>query len=360
MANELLRQIRQHSLPFGDATHRAAYYFANALEARLAGVQTPVHTPVVSYKTSAADIIKAYQVQVSVCPFRIFSNALTNRTVAKMTEIATRVHIIDFGILYGFQWPCFIERISKRPGGPPKLHITGIDFPLPGFRPAERVEETGQRLKRYCHRFNVPFEYTAIAQRWDTIKLEDLKIDREEFTVVSCLYRLKNLPDDTTVLKSPRDSVLRLIKRINPRLFVHGVVNGAFNSPFFTTRFREALFHYSTMFDIYDVNLPKEDEERLVLEREMMGREIMNIIGCEGSERTERPETYKQWQARNQRIGFKQMPLDRDIMREIRKVYKSKYHDDYVLDGDGDWMLQGWKGRIVQALSMWKPIQDKY
>ncbi|KAM7257787.1 hypothetical protein ACFE04_013528 [Oxalis oulophora] len=360
MANDLLRQIRQHSSTFGDATQRMSYYFANALEARLVGGRTPLYSPIVSYKTSAADIIKAYKVQVSVCPFRLLSNSLTNRTIAKMSKNRATIHIIDFGILYGFQWPCFIQRISKRPGGPPKIRITGIDFPLPGFRPAERVEETGHRLEKYCKRFNVPFEYKAIAQRWETIKLEDLNIKKEDFTVVSCLYRLKNLPDDTTVLKSPRDMVLRLIKSIKPNLFVHGVVNGAYNAPFFTTRFREALFYYSTMFDLYETNLTEEDEERLVIERDMMGKEIMNIIACEGLERIERPETYKQWQARNQRIGFRQVRFDGAVLKEVRKAFKTKYHEDYVLDEDGDWMLHGWKGRIVQALSCWKPVRDHY
>ncbi|PNX59565.1 SCARECROW-like protein, partial [Trifolium pratense] len=36
-ANELLKQIRQHSSPFGDASERVAHYFANGLEARLVG-----------------------------------------------------------------------------------------------------------------------------------------------------------------------------------------------------------------------------------------------------------------------------------------------------------------------------------
>ncbi|KAI9072782.1 hypothetical protein K1719_045274 [Acacia pycnantha] len=37
-AHELLKQIRQHSSPLGDASQRVAHYFANGLEARLVGV----------------------------------------------------------------------------------------------------------------------------------------------------------------------------------------------------------------------------------------------------------------------------------------------------------------------------------
>nr|GLL26845.1 scarecrow-like protein 9 [Ipomoea trifida] len=78
-----------------------------------------------------------------------------------------KVHIIDFRILYGFQWPTFIQRIAARDGGPPKVRITGIEFPQPGFRPAERIEErieeTGRCLADYAKSFTVPFEYNAIS-----------------------------------------------------------------------------------------------------------------------------------------------------------------------------------------------------
>ncbi|XP_021653837.2 scarecrow-like protein 30 [Hevea brasiliensis] len=334
-ATELLRQIGQHSSVYGDGNQRLAYYFSKALETRLAGTGTPKYTLLVGNKTPVSDILKAYQ-----------------------AEKATRLHIIDFGILYGFQWPCLIQRLSERPGGPPKLRITGIELPQPGFRPAERVEETGRRLQRYCERFNVPFEYSVIAQKWETIKYEDLNIDRDEMTVVNCLYRLRNLPDDTVVANSARDAVLKLIRSIRPDFFIHGVVNGTYNAPFFVTRFREALFHFSSMFDMFEVNISREDEQRMLYEKEVFGRDIMNVIACEGTERVERPETHKQWQVRNIRAGFRQLLLDQEILKKVRSTVRSEYHKDFVVDEDGRWMLQGWKGRIIYALSVWKPVQE--
>ena len=61
------------------------------------------------------------------------------------------------------------------------------------------------------------------------------------------MYRFNNLLDETVVLESPRNIVLNKIRSMNPRVFIHGVVNGAYNAPFFITRFREALstiLHY--------------------------------------------------------------------------------------------------------------------
>ncbi|KAL6128213.1 hypothetical protein ACLB2K_071569 [Fragaria x ananassa] len=308
--NELLKQIRQHASPEGDGMQRMACYFADGLEARMAGSGTQIYRALIAKPTSAADILKAYHLFLAACPFRKLSNFFSNKTIMNVSEKATSLHIIDFGIMYGFQWPCLIQRLSSRPGGPPKLRITGIDFPNPGFRPAERVEETGLRLASYAETFKVSFEFNAIAQKWDTIQIEDLKLDRDDVLVVNSCYRLRNLLDETVVVDSPRDIVLNLIRKMNPDVYILGVVNGAYSAPFFLSRFREALFHFSTIFDMLDMCVPRDIPERMLIEREIFGREAMNVIACEGSERIERPETYKQW--------------------------------------------QGWKGRIVYALSSWR------
>ncbi|KAJ0798925.1 putative transcription factor GRAS family [Helianthus annuus] len=248
-----------------------------------------------------------------------------------MSRRIRRSCIIDFGIIYGFQWPCFIQRLSKRPGGPPELRITGIDFPCPGFRPSERVEETGSRLANYAETFNVPFKFKAIAQTWETITIDDLELDSDEMLVVNCAYRFRYLLDETVMVDSPRNKVMNLIRKIKPDIFIQGVINGSYNAPFLS-------------------------QERTLIEKNFWGREAMNVIACEGGERIERPETYKQWQVRNLRAGFRQLPLNRDILKLAKERVKSCYHKDFGIDEDGHWLLQGWKGRIIYALSSWKPV----
>ncbi|KAI3989841.1 hypothetical protein MKX01_040811, partial [Papaver californicum] len=119
--------------------------------------------------------------------FKKISNFFANQTISDLGENATTLHIVDLGILYGFQWPCLTQRLSKRKGGPLKLWITGIELPRPGFRSAERVEETSHRLRNYAKELNVPFEYHAIARKWETIQLDDLKIKKDELLVANCL-----------------------------------------------------------------------------------------------------------------------------------------------------------------------------
>ncbi|KAL4610565.1 hypothetical protein ACB092_08G059200 [Castanea dentata] len=357
-ANELLKQVRQHSTPFGDGSQRLAHFFANGLEARLAGTSVGTQMFYTSNRLlSTLEKLKAYQVHLSAFPFKRIAYTFSNKMIFHAAEKETTLHIVDFGIYYGFQWPLLIQFLSKRPEGAPKLRITGIDLPQPGFRPAECIEETGRRLEMYCNRFNVPFEYNAIAsQKWETIRIEELKIERNEVLAVNCAFRMKNLLDETVEGTSPRDAVLNLIRRMKPDIFINSIVNGSYNAPFFLTRFREALFHFSALYDVFDVTIPRDNPQRVMFEREFYGREAMNVIANEGLERVERPETYKQSQFRISRAGFKQLPLNKAILSLFRAKMKAWYHKDFILDEDKHWMLQGWKGRIVYASSCWVPV----
>ncbi|KAL9688402.1 hypothetical protein QQ045_032823 [Rhodiola kirilowii] len=82
-----------------------------------------------------------------------------------------------------------------------------------------------------------------------------------------------------------------------------------------------------------ETNVPREYLKRMLIEREILGWE-----------RNERPETYKQWQVRQLRAGFRQLPVDRDIMKRAQDRVTSIYHKDFVVDENGQWFLQGWKG----------------
>nr|GEW96119.1 hypothetical protein [Tanacetum cinerariifolium] len=354
-AYEQLNQIRQHASTSGDPSQRLAHVFVLGMEARLAGTGSQLYAANKSVTISAAEKLQAYQVYLSACPFKKIAMTFANKLIWDGALNSSTLHIVDFGISYGFQWPIFIRHLSDLPN-PPKLRITGIEYPQPGFRPNERLEETGRRLGSYCKRFNVPFEYNAIAcQNWDTIKIEDLKLQRNEFLAVNSLLRFQNLLDETVCVDSPRDKVLKLIRDMKPDIFAHTVVNGAYSAPFFVTRFRETLFHYSALFDMFDATIERDNEQRLNFEKEFYGREALNVIACEGAERVERPESYKQWQVRMSRAGFKIKPLNEELITKLR-CKRAGYHKDFVFDEDGKWVFQGWKGRILYASSCWVPV----
>ncbi|KAF8041237.1 hypothetical protein BT93_B3235 [Corymbia citriodora subsp. variegata] len=214
-ANELLKQMRENLSPFENASQRLAHYFANGLEARLVGnnIQTTdFYSTVVARTTSTANLLKSYQIHISTCPFRQFSIFFANFMIFKYVEKAATLHIIDFGVAFGFQWPNLIQNLSSRSEGPCKLCITGIELTQPGLCLVERIEETSRCLKKYCECFNVPFEFSFIAStNWESIKHKDLKIQSNETVDMNSLDRFQNLLDEIVEDNNPRNAVLNLI-----------------------------------------------------------------------------------------------------------------------------------------------------
>ncbi|XP_078179556.1 scarecrow-like protein 34 [Carex rostrata] len=354
-ASELIKQIRKHSSPKGDSDQRLAYYLVNALEARLVGAGSDIYHELVSSQGNVTEFLKAFRVYDAICPFWRAQHYFANQTILNVSKNAQKVHIIDFGIHMGFTWPSFFERLSSLRSTPPNIRITGIEFPQKGFHPGRLVEETGRRLSEYAQRFNIRLKYQGIASKWEKIRIEDLNIEKDEILVVNCFYYLGRLADETIAMSCPRDKALSMIREIKPHVFIHGILNGSYSTPFYTTRFKEVLSKFSSFFDMLQSNMPRESEARFHMERNILSPIAINAIACEGSERVERPETYRQWQARNLRAGFVQLPVESLIKKKILNWVRELHHKDFLVDEDNNWLLLGWKGTILVGLSTWKP-----
>jgi hypothetical protein len=189
--------------------------------------------------------------------------------------------------------------------------------------------------------------------KWEMVGVDDLDIHPDEVLIVNSILHFGNLMDEGVDTSSPslRDVVLSSIRNMRPDVFILFVMNGTYSSPYFVPRFWEALFHYSTMFDMMDATTPRDSDLRVLVERDLFGHCAQNVIACEGLDRVERPETYKKWQLRNCRAGLRQLPLDPDIVMDVRGSIRDKFHKGFFTDVDLQWLLGGWKGRILYAMS---------
>ncbi|OQU84113.1 scarecrow-like protein 9 [Sorghum bicolor] len=375
-AQDLLAHIRRHSSATGDAAQRMAHCFAEGLEARLAGTGSRLYRSLMLRRTSVADFLRAYRLYMAACCCKKVAFTFSNKTIHDAVAVAggassrrrRRLHIVDYGLGYGFQWPGLLRSLAVMEGGPPELvRITGIDLPQPGFRPARQIEDTGRRLSDCARQLGVPFAFRGIAAKREDVSPEDLHIDpAAEVLVVISLCHFRLLADEIDIISgaavagpgrrrrpSPRDEVLGNIRRMRPDVFIHGVVSGGYGTTYFPTRFREAMFYYSAQFDLLDATVPRDSPERLLLERDIFGRAAMNVVACEGTDRVERPETYRQWQVRNQRAGLRQLPLEPHVVKVVMDKVKDNYHRDFVVDEDQRWLLHRWKGRVLYGLSTW-------
>jgi len=96
--------------------------------------------------------------------------------------------------------------------------IPGIDRPQPGFRPSAGIQDTGKRLARLAKEMGVPFEFHAIAEKWEAITPAHLFLREDEVLAVNCVFRLRHLLDESVTAASPRNLVLSRIKSLNPKV----------------------------------------------------------------------------------------------------------------------------------------------
>jgi hypothetical protein len=353
VAVELLEQIKQHASATGDATQRLAQCFAKGLEAWLVGTGMQLWKLLMAERPIVMDFLRAYNLFMAACCFHKialkFSMTIVDAMVGK-----SRLHVLDYGMHYGFQWAGLIRWLANRNGGPPEVRVTAIGHSQPRIYPAQQIEEQGRRLIKCAKKFGVPFKFHVITKKWEEVFIEDLNKDTDEVLIMNDLLNFSSLMDESVFFdtSNPRDTVLNNIRRMRPYIFIQSIVNRSSGTSFLS-RFRELLFYYMALFDMSDATMPWNSESRLVLEQGLLRRCAMNDIVCEGVDLVNRPEKYMQWQVRNQRAGLRQLLLKPSIIKVLKDEVKKEYHKDLFLSENGKWLLQGWKGRVLFAHSIW-------
>ncbi|KAH8957786.1 hypothetical protein BDL97_07G109100 [Sphagnum fallax] len=354
-ASRIIAELRALTSPSGSGAQRMAHYFTDALVAKMFGTGPQLSAALRNNAPSPATMLRAYKALVLHGPYLTLAHF--SITVANLNAFkgATRVHLVDYGLNYGGPQLSLIQELAKRPGGAPNLRITGIEQAHDTkCKPSELLIRCGQRLSEFAKTYEVPFQYTAIADKWENITATQLALRPDEVLVVNVASKASNLLDESVMVVNARQMFLSKIRSMNPKVFVAAVANASLNEPFFMSRVRETIKYYSIQFDMLDVIMPPCLKERFLIEQELYGREILNIIACEGLERTERPESYRQWHSRIQRAGFVQKPLQLSETNTIKSILRS-YDKRFGIGRDGGWFLSGWRNQVMNAISIWEP-----
>ncbi|KAH7290941.1 hypothetical protein KP509_30G070200 [Ceratopteris richardii] len=365
-AVEILKKVKRHASPYGNGTERLAFYFAEAMEARFSGTGWALYMGLLRRYTSSAEILRATYMYMASCPFVNAYYHFINQTILNVARGASKLHILELQV-DGFNYPALFKAFASWPEGPPHVHLIGIGFPHYSTLPAQTdvvldsVQKTGKRLTDYAISFGVPFEYTAWAGGRDQLCMQDFVSPHRpkgEVLVIVSASMLRYIMDDTLDSPIVRSKNLKQGRDINPDVYVQGIITGSYSTPFFTRRFREALFHFESVFDMLDTCVKAEDPKRLVFEGEILGKAILNIVACEGAEMVDRIDKYKHWQAVTEEVGFRQLPLDKQIKDNVQRMLGA-WHRDYTISEESQYLLMGWKGRMLHAMSSWSACAEE-
>ncbi|EXB71072.1 hypothetical protein L484_004207 [Morus notabilis] len=359
-ASRLVNLCDHLSSNTGNPVQRVVYYFCEGLKekidretGRIGGVSSKglgkSHKLFDIDNTSLVPCMPTIALHQGQPLFRAEKVAAVQAIVESIGE-AKKVHVIDLRIAFGMQWTAVMEVLASRRENPIELlKITAIAGTT---APRHVIEEAGRWLENFASNMKIPFSFKVVMME-DVLSLkEDLfELDTEETLAVYSSYGLRSLISQPTQL----ESLMRVIRSLNPCVMVVNEVEANHNCPAFVNRFIEALFFYGTFFDCLEASLKHDDTNRLIFESLYCGRSISNLVAAEGEERKIRHVKIHVWRAFFARFGMEELELSPSSIQQAKMALKNfPCGSSCTLDMSGKCLMMGWKGTPLSSLSAWK------
>ncbi|XVE78659.1 hypothetical protein DITRI_Ditri13aG0164300 [Diplodiscus trichospermus] len=345
LADALVKHIGLLAASQTGAMRKVATYFAEALARRIYRIY-----PQDSLDPSYTDILQMHFYET--CPYLKFAHFTANQAILEAFATANRVHVIDFGLKQGMQWPALMQALALRPGGPPAFRLTGIGPPQPDNTDA--LQQVGWKLAQLAETIGVEFEFKGfVANSLADLEPEMLEIRPPEVEAVAVnsifeLHRLLARPGGI-------EKVLSSIKAMKPKILTVVEQEANHNGVVFLDRFTEALHYYSSLFDSLEGSEVAPPNQDLVMSELYLGKQICNVVACEGMDRVERHETLTQWRRRMETAGFSSVHMGSNAYKQASMLLALfAGGDGYRVEENNGCLMLGWHTRPLIATSAWQ------
>ncbi|CAL4943959.1 unnamed protein product [Urochloa decumbens] len=363
-AEALVKQIPMLASSQGGAMRKVAAYFGEALARRVYRFRPAPDSSLLD--AAFADLLHAHFYES--CPYLKFAHFTANQAILEAFAGCRRVHVVDFGIKQGMQWPALLQALALRPGGPPSFRLTGVGPPQPDETDA--LQQVGWKLAQFAHTIRVDFQYRGLVAA-TLADLEPFMLqpdgedtdDEPEVVAVNSVFELHRLLAQPGAL----EKVLGTVRAVRPRIVTVVEQEANHNSGTFLDRFTESLHYYSTMFDSLEGAGSGQSAADAspaaaaaggtdqVMSEVYLGRQICNVVACEGAERTERHENLGQWRTRLGRAGFEPVHLGFNAYKQASTLLALfAGGDGYRVEEKDGCLTLGWHTRPLIATSAWR------
>ncbi|KAL7132302.1 hypothetical protein ABFS83_12G064000 [Erythranthe nasuta] len=344
LAEALVKNIGSLAVSQPGSMRKVATYFAEALARRIYRLY-----PTNPQESAFTDLLETHFYET--CPYLKFAHFTANQAILEAFAGQNRVHVIDLGIKQGMQWPALLQALALRPGGPPRFRLTGVGPPS-----HDQLNEVGWKLAQLAQTINIEFEYKGVAAN----SLADLDasmfdVKEGEAVAVNSIFELHQLLAKTGAI----DKVLKVVTELKPAILTVVEQEANHNGAVFLDRFNESLHYYSTLYDSLEScggggDGAVSDQDK-VMSEVYLGRQICNVVACEGVERVERHETLGQWRVRLGWAGFGAVNLGSNAYKQASMLLALfAGGGGYVVEENNGCLLLGWHTRPLIATSAWK------
>ncbi|XP_012846067.1 PREDICTED: DELLA protein GAI1 [Erythranthe guttata] len=354
LAEALVKNIGFLAVSQPGAMRKVATYFAEALARRIYRLY-----PTNPQDSAFTDLLQMHFYET--CPYLKFAHFTANQAILEAFEGKSRVHVIDFSMKQGMQWPALLQALALRPGGPPSFRLTGIG--PPSHDDTDHLQEVGWRLAQLAETINVEFEYRGfVANSLADLNASMFDVREGETVAVNSIFDLHQLMARPGAV----EKVLQVVRELKPEILTVVEQEANHNGAVFLDRFTESLHYYSTLFDSLEScgggggGSAAAAEEAVSVQDKVMtevylGRQICNVVACEGVDRVERHETLAQWRTRFDSAGFVPVHLGSNAYKQASMLLALfAGGDGYMVEENGGCLMLGWHTRPLIATSAWK------
>ncbi|PIN25968.1 hypothetical protein CDL12_01247 [Handroanthus impetiginosus] len=348
LAEALVKNVGFLAVSQAGAMRKVATYFAEALARRIYRLY-----PTNPQDPAFTDLLQMHFYET--CPYLKFAHFTANQAILEAFAGKNRVHVIDFSMKQGMQWPALLQALALRPGGPPSFRLTGIG--PPSNDNTDHLQEVGWKLAKFAETINVEFEYRGfVATSLADLNAAMFDIREGETVAVNSIFELHQLLARPGAI----EKVLQVVRELKPEILTVVEQEANHNGNVFLERFTESLHYYSTLFDSLEscgagnCDALVSDQDK-VMSEVYLGRQICNVVACEGVDRIERHETLTQWRVRFGSAGFGPVHLGSNAYKQASMLLALfAGGDGYRVEENNGCLMLGWHTRTLIATSAWK------